>query len=93
LHCNSNYHPWSNGFRLRAGAYYNNNNINLSAKSTGSITIGHTRFTTADRNEVQIRQLNQTETEEPCDVPSHLTDLLERSKNNLSKEQEIQLIK
>jgi hypothetical protein len=25
--------------------------------------------TTADRNEVQIRQLNQTETEEPCDVP------------------------
>jgi thiamine biosynthesis lipoprotein ApbE len=49
--------------------------------------------TTADRNEVQIRQLNQTETEEPCDVPPHLTDLLERSKKHLSKEQEIQLIK
>lgn len=49
--------------------------------------------TTADRNEVQIRQLNQTETEEPCDVPSHLTDLLERSKKHLSKEQEIQLTK
>ena len=42
---------------------------------------------------MQIRQLNQTETEEPCDVPSHLTDLLERSKKHLSKEQEIQLIK
>jgi hypothetical protein len=42
--------------------------------------------TTADRNEVQIRQLNQTETEEPCDVPSHLTDLLERYKKHLSKE-------
>jgi hypothetical protein len=49
--------------------------------------------TTADRNEVQIRQLNQTETEEPCDVPSYLTDLLERSKKHLSKEQEIQLTK
>ncbi|CAC9611351.1 hypothetical protein [uncultured Gammaproteobacteria bacterium] len=44
----SNYHPWSNGFRLRAGAYYNNNKINLSAKSTGSITIGDTRFTNAE---------------------------------------------
>jgi thiamine biosynthesis lipoprotein ApbE len=49
--------------------------------------------TTADRNEVQIRQLNQTETEEPCDVPSHLTDLLERSKKHLSQKQEIQLTK
>jgi hypothetical protein len=39
--------------------------------------------TTADRNEVQIRQLNQIETEEPCDAPSHLTDLLERSKKHL----------
>ena len=49
--------------------------------------------TTADRNEVQIRQLNHTETEEPCDVPSHLTDLLERSKKHLSKEQKFQLTK
>jgi thiamine biosynthesis lipoprotein ApbE len=49
--------------------------------------------TTADRNEVQIRQLNHTETEEPCDVPSHLTDLLERSKKHLSKEQNFQLTK
>lgn len=49
--------------------------------------------TTADRNEVQIRQLNHTETEEPCDVPSHLTDLLERSKKHLSQKQEIQLTK
>jgi hypothetical protein len=47
--------------------------------------------TTVDRNEVHTRQLNQTETDEPCDVPSHLTDLLERSKKHLSKEQEIQL--
>ena len=44
-------------------------------------------------DEVQIRQLNQIKTEEPCDVPSHLTDLLERSKKHLSKEQEIQLTK
>jgi shikimate kinase len=27
--------------------------------------------TTADRNEVQIRQLNQIETEEPCDVADY----------------------
>jgi hypothetical protein len=38
--------------------------------------------TTANRNEVH---------DGPCDVPSHLTDLLERSKKHLSKEQEIQL--
>ena len=47
--------------------------------------------TNVDRNEVHTRQLNQTETDEPCDVPSHLTYLLERSKKHLSKEQEIQL--
>jgi hypothetical protein len=28
--------------------------------------------TTVDRNEVHTRQLSQTETDEPCDVPSHL---------------------
>jgi hypothetical protein len=45
----ANYHPWSNGFRLRAGAYYNNNKINLTANSsTGDLTIGGTAFTGAD---------------------------------------------
>ncbi|CAB5495063.1 hypothetical protein [Bathymodiolus thermophilus thioautotrophic gill symbiont] len=45
----TNYHPFSNGFRLRAGTYYNDNKINLSAdSSTGAITIASTEFTNAD---------------------------------------------
>lgn len=45
----ANYHPWSNGFRLRAGAYYNNNKVNLTATSaTGDLTVGGTTFTGAD---------------------------------------------
>lgn len=45
----ANYHPWSNGFRLRAGAYYNNNKINLTADSlAGDLTIGNTDFVGAE---------------------------------------------
>ena len=44
-----NYHPWSNGLRLRAGAYYNNNRVNLTGtSSTGDITLNGVTFTGAD---------------------------------------------
>ena len=44
-----NYHPYSNGFRLRTGVYYNNNRVGLTAtSSTGDVTINGVTFTGAD---------------------------------------------
>lgn len=45
----ANYHPWENGFRLRAGAYYNNNTIRLSAAGNDFTNeIGNGDFTGAN---------------------------------------------
>ena len=48
----ANYHPWENGFRLRGGAYYNKNEVNLKANylATAADTIGDASFTGATVN-------------------------------------------
>jgi hypothetical protein len=45
--------------------------------------------TTADRNEVQIRQLNQTETEEPCDVPKETARIQHMGRGNQTSARQI----
>ena len=41
------WHLFSGGFRLSAGAYYNNNNLDLESRANTSVTIGNTVFTPA----------------------------------------------